>query len=155
MKKNSIILTPALTELGFCSVSRADALEELSGRLAQLGYVNNEYCRQVVQREEECPTGLAFNSIAVAIPHADPINVHQSACVIARCKEPIPFGNMEAPAKMLPVEIIFMLALNNPNDHLELISQLMTLFSDEEQVTAIRRAETKEELCRLFTAYLL
>lgn len=151
MEKNTVLFDPALTEVDMRPASRTEALKTLVGQLQKLGYVNDKYLEQVIQREVEFPTGLAFEHITVALPHANPEDVHQSACVIGRCLTPVPFGSMEAPEKELPVELICVLALNNPDDHLALLSQLMKLFSDDEQVRAIRAAFSKEELCKVFT----
>lgn len=151
MKRNSIIFDPALAEVDMHPVSRTEALGILVGKLQKLGYVNEKYLEQVINREEEFPTGLAFEHISVALPHANPEDVYQSACVIGRCLKPVNFGCMEAPEKELPVELICVLALNNPNQHLTLLSKLMELFSDKKQIENIRGAKSKEELCKIFT----
>lgn len=151
MEKNTVLFDPALTKVDMRPVSRTEALKTLVGELQKLDYVNDRFLEQVIQREEEFPTGLAFEHITVALPHANPEDVHQSACVIGRCLTPVIFGSMESPEKELPIELICVLALNNPNDHLALLSQLMKLFSDKDQIRAIRAATSKEELCKVFT----
>ncbi len=151
MKKNTIIFDPTLTVVNLPAASRTEALEILVKPLLKRGYVTDRYFQQVIQREDEFPTGLIFKHITVALPHANPEDVLQSACVIGRCQEFVPFGSMEAPDKDIPVELILVLALNDSDAHLTMLSKLMDLFSDEEQVESIRSATNREELCKIFT----
>lgn len=151
MTENTLRIDPSLVELELRAADRGEALQTLVGRLKDFGYVDGAFLEQAIQREDEYPTGLAFETIGIAIPHASPGNVNQSACAIGRCEKPVPFKNMEEPSEEIPVELICVLALKDPNDHLALMNRLMGLFGDAEQVRAIRAATTREELCRVFT----
>lgn len=155
MTHNTLVLNEDLVAPSLEAANRREALQRLVGGLKSKGYVDDEFLNQAVQREEEYPTGLRFENIAIAIPHASPAHVHTSACAIGRCASPVLFKNMEEPAEEIPVELICVLALKNPNDHLALMNRLMNLFADKSCVQAIRAAATGEELCAIFKAQIL
>jgi len=58
------------------------------------GYVSEEFAEDVWEREKIFPTGLPTQPFGVAIPHADPDHVKQSAVCLGILNSPVFFNQM-------------------------------------------------------------
>ena len=50
-----------------------------------------------------------------------------------------------------PVAVLVTLAAENPNDHIDVMKILATMFSDPQKITQIAQAQSVEEIYNLFT----
>lgn len=50
-----------------------------------------------------------------------------------------------------PVAVLITLAAENPNDHIDVMKILATMFSDPQKITQIAQAQSVEEIYNLFT----
>jgi PTS system galactitol-specific IIA component len=117
--------------------SKKDAILFLAEQLKQKEYVRETFADAVVEREEKYPTGLYLGKINVAIPHTDTKHVKQSGVAILTLDKPVIFNKMDDPSQTIPVLIIFLLAVSEPNEYVQFLSKLAENFSKEEVMRKI------------------
>lgn len=126
--------------------SKEELFEKVTRELETKKYVKDSYKEAIKARELTYPTGLATEIIKVAIPHTDPQHVNKPVISIARLNTPVPFHEMGNHDQTVEVELVFTLALNDGKSHLDVIQRLIGLFSNNEVMMKLKKAENKEEL---------
>ena len=83
----------------------------------------------------------------VAMPHSqeNAQGVHKTGIGFMRVKEPVSFGKDEDGEEKL-AKLFFTLAACNPDEHLNNIQQLASLFCNEELLDALMAANTPEDI---------
>src|SRR5690554_3339187 len=104
-----------------------EVLVKMGNNLEEQGFVHDSYTEAIIKREKEFPTAIPTASMGIAIPHTDAEHVKKAGISIATLKEPVTFKNMGTGEDM-DVEIIFMLAVKDPNEQLNMLQRLMTIF---------------------------
>jgi len=125
-------------------------LEMLANRLATRGFVRESYLGAVLEREQSFPTGLSTPDVGVAIPHADFVHVVRPAVAVARLRRPVAFRRMDDPNSTVPVELVFMMAVSDPDGQITLLQRFMHLFSRGEVLLALKGAATSAEVKAIF-----
>lgn len=147
-----VIFDEKLVKLNLQAQSRDDALEQLGSLLVQRGYVNGNYVEAIIRREEEYPTGIQTESFGVAIPHTDKEYVRQASIAVAVLAEPVVFGEMGTDEE-LEVNMIFMLAIKEPDDQLAMLQRLVEVFQDANSLKNIYNAQTKSEIVAIINYF--
>lgn len=130
-----------------------DDLIRAAGKEAiALGYAEEGYIEDVIEREKEYPTGL--NAVMpIAIPHVG-THCRESFMSITTLKEPLDFAPMDGRGGMLPVQIVFMFGLVNHEDQVKVLKRLAQMFKDKEALMQLMGAASDEEGCSIMAAYL-
>ncbi len=115
----------------------SDVIKFLSEELRERSFVKESFCDAVLEREKKHPTGLYLGKINVAIPHADIKYVNKPGMAVATLQKPISFRKMDDPTLSIPVHIVFLLALVDPNEYVKFLSSLTRSFSDESFISLI------------------
>ncbi|OUM83682.1 MAG: hypothetical protein C6P37_13195 [Caldibacillus debilis] len=123
---------------------KAELISILAKPLLEKKYVTAEFAEKVLEREEKFPTGLPLKKIGVAIPHTDPKYVLKNAISIGVLKKPLPFKVMASPEQSVNVGIIFLLALNDSEKHLEILQKLISLIQNEKALFQILNGSKDE-----------
>ncbi|MEX0381037.1 PTS sugar transporter subunit IIA [Leuconostoc sp. MS02] len=131
--------------LDFEAQNRTEALEALAQKFVDQKIVQISFKNAVLKREEKFPTGLATETIGVAIPHTDVQHVIRSQIGVMRLKSPVNFFQM-GDGKDVPVKIIFMLALTQPHEQLEMLQKLIGLIQNDTLLTEILNADSSEKV---------
>lgn len=126
--------------------SREELIKYMSDQMMDAGKVKESYCNAVLDRELIYPTGLNTGDIKVAIPHTDPIHVNSAGIAVATLKKSVEFKNMEDPNQNIDVDLVFMLAVANPEAQVPLLVKLMGVFSDKELLKKIKDSKTEHEI---------
>lgn len=121
-------------------------LSALVDQLVKQGKVEPAYKEKILEREAEYPTGIYTGEVNVAIPHADHTLVHEAAIAIAILKKPVLFHRMEDTDKTLPVQVVFMLAIDKPHGHLEILAKVSELMMDQTVLRQLVACEDKAEV---------
>ncbi|AYW50870.1 hypothetical protein C7H83_10520 [Tetragenococcus halophilus] len=132
--------------------SQEDLLRYMAKELNRRENVNEEFIKKVIEREKEFPTGLQIEEIGVAIPHSDIEYVNEPAVALAVLKNPINFYSMEDGKKIIPINVVFMLAVDDGNKQLKLLQEIMGLIQSKETLKNIIEADTKEEILELIAS---
>lgn len=145
------ILKNHLDPRAVCPRVEARTMEAVVGVLAErlltLGIVTPTWRAAVVQREASMPTGLPLSDdFAVAVPHTDPEHVVRPGLAIATLAAPVAFRSMDDPDVVLPVRIVFALALRDKRQQIDMLQAIAELLQSPERLMRIAAAADGEEL---------
>jgi mannitol/fructose-specific phosphotransferase system IIA component (Ntr-type) len=123
------------------------AAVECCGELLVAGGTAEErYVPAMVRTVEELGP-YAVIAPGVAIPHARPEDGARRVGVsVVVLREPVAFGSKEND----PVDLLFGFATTDPDAHVELLGELADFIEKTENLAALRRAGTVEEVLELF-----
>lgn len=144
--KLSDLLSEDLIFFGVEAENRTQLLTNLSEILFQRGYVKESFLHAVLEREAQYPTGLPTQMIKIAVPHTDIQHVNKAGILIASLKEPIMFKDMGNGVDDIPVELVFMLSINAPKEHVLVLQQIIGLFCDDKVLSQIKAAQNPKAL---------
>ena len=111
---------------------QAETSEEAIRKVGQIfldnGFVKDTYIDAVIAREKVYPTGLQLADMGVAMPHTDPPHVYKSGVCVAKLAKPVTFMHMGTEDQPVEAEMLFMMAITDPSQHLETLSKVMNVF---------------------------
>ena len=125
------------------------ALRYIAEHLVRLGYAKETYPDAVIAREQEYPTGLPTNGAGVAIPHCDADHVIKPAIAVCTLSSPVTFGVMGEKDATVQVDIILMLAINDPTSQLDVLRRVSLMVQHAKTLNALKSAPCKEEVMRI------
>lgn len=128
---------------------RNEALQRLTKLLGAHAFITDDFLEHVIEREEQFPTGLPVHTIGVAIPHTDSEYVKKSQIAFMSLKEPVTFFEMGTSDKPVKVSMIFMLALKEPHEQLEMLQKLIGMIQEQETMDKLYRCQTKTEFIQI------
>lgn len=123
-----------------------DVMEELGGLLTKEGYCKESYVDALKEREKEYPTGLDIEGFGVAIPHTPVTHVIKHAIAIAQLKNPVEFIQMGSEDEATNVKIVFMLAVDDPNAHIDQLQQILNIIQDKDVLKKLAETKSKDEI---------
>ena len=122
-----------------------EALDLITDKMIQCGYVYPTYKEAVKQREREYPTGFkVIGGIGAAVPHAEPGHVIRPVTAVASLREPVLFKDMEGGETK--ISLIFLQAILNPSDHIDTMSEIVMLLRDTGNVKALLSAAGPQQM---------
>ncbi|MGE5675787.1 MAG: PTS sugar transporter subunit IIA [Mycobacterium leprae] len=130
------------------------AIRLLGARLEAEGYTHSSYVQAVIDREKVFPTGLPLGELNVAIPHTDVVHVKTPGIAIATLKDPITFQQMGSPEESVQARIVFLLAMTDPKDQVNLLANLVDIFQKGDVLQAIIDANDPMRVESLLNAEL-
>lgn len=128
-----VAISPKLVLPNLVAKTPESAIKQLAALLVSEGYVDASYTDAVLTREQAYPTGIEFPACGVALPHGEPDAVHKAAIAFGRCSTPVRFHRMDDFEQEVGVQLVVLLAVTNPEEHLEVLGKLIKAFSDEGQ----------------------
>ena len=147
-------IRPELVVANVEAVDAAGVINLLAERLHTQGLVEAGYGAATLAREQEHPTGLPTKPFPIAIPHADAEGVIQSSLAMASLKEPVIFQNMADPDEDLAVELVLLLANNNPEEQIQSLRNLSLVFGQPDKLLELRSLTSPVEIARWLDAEL-
>jgi len=137
------ILPEGNVRLAARAASRDDAIREAGEILVEIGAVDAAYLDSMLEREASVST---YMGNFLAIPHGTneaKDHIRRSALSVIRYDEPVDWGGEEAR---------FVVGIAGiENEHLEILSKIAIIFSDEDAVQGLIAASTAEELHALLS----
>lgn len=141
------LLNPQAVMLQMEAADSTEVIQKLGDRLRKLGYVKDDFVEATLAREASMPTGLPLGgSVNAAIPHVDIAYVNRPALALATLKKPVIFHNMVEPEQEVPVQLVIMLALEQPKSQIEMLQQVATILQRPDVVDRLMAASTLEEV---------
>lgn len=127
-----------------------EALIKIAENLVSLDYVKKSYPKAVVERERQFPTGLpANNGTGVAIPHCSANHILKPGIAVATLSKPIKFGVMGSKDDTVLVNIVFMLAIDEPSSQIDTLRQISLMVRDSGMLNNLKAASGREEVMRI------
>lgn len=131
------------------------AIEKTGEFLLEKGYIKKAYIDSVLRREEQFPTGIALVKKGIAIPHASPVdNVLKNGIAVLQLANPIVFHSMENCDEIVEINLVFMLALKDSNQHLDMLQKLFAMFQEESCIELLLNSGDKEEIRKMLVSNL-
>ena len=122
------------------AADREEAILICGDALYKAGYTGPDFGNNCVKREREYPTGLPTD-IPVAIPHCQDSSVNTNAVCVLLLDHPVEFYRMDDDEEVIQTDMLFNLAVSNPEEHLAVLQRLMGFLSDEEMLASCRKME--------------
>ncbi len=141
-------------KVGLKADSREEALRLAGQMFLDTGCVKESFIDAILEREELYPTGLNLKYNAIAMPHTTPQHVNRPGIALVKLEKPVVFMHMGSTGEKVEAEMIFMMAITDPEEQIHNLKKIMTLFMDEELVGRFRDAASEEELYSLGKKYL-
>jgi PTS system galactitol-specific IIA component len=122
---------------------REEALKVLVKLLEEADCIKESFWAALLEREEKFPTGLVLDGpVNVALPHTDIEHVKCAGFAVGVLDEPVQFHNMCAPEELVDVNVIFVLAAENPKAVIDSLQKLTeNVFQNKEVMGWIANAE--------------
>lgn len=146
LNQTESLLHEELVLLDYEARDRDELLKNLASILKERGYVKESYIKGVLDREKIFPTGLNTDGIRVALPHTDAIHVNKAAVLVAKLKNPVTFKEMGMSGKDVSANLIFMMAVKNPEDQVKTLSKLMAILSQKDMLLNLYNCKEKSEV---------
>ena len=129
--------------------TKVETIEKLVELLDASGVLENreEFLKVVMEREEKSPTGLEDG---LAIPHGKSTTVKSAKISAIRLKNKI--SDWESVDEDNEVELAFLIAIPDSekgSTHIEVLSNLTTLFMEDGFLTELKNAKTKKEFLNI------
>jgi len=145
-------LKPESIALQLDAKSSEDVIKVLGARLLALGHVKDGFVAATLKREANMPTGLPLGgTINAAIPHVDIEFVNQSALALATLKSPVPFYNMVDNEEAVPVQLVIMLALDQPHSQIEMLQRVSGILQQPDLILDLMAARAPEDVLALLS----
>ena len=129
--------------------TKEEALKLLADEFMKSGVAKDTFYDGLITREHNFPTGLTLNNICVAIPHTDVEHVNRTQIGFMSLKEPVEFIEMGTDDKVIPVKMMFMLALKEAHQQLDMLMKLMDIFQNDDLMDRFYAAENYDEFYEL------
>ncbi len=109
------------------------------------------FIQAAIDREAKLPTGLPLaGGINAAIPHTDIEHVIKPALGMAVLKNEVNFRNMVLPDELVPVRLVFLLALEQPKAQVEMLQAVAGVLQDPAMVNEIVSEKEVKNVIDLF-----
>jgi len=123
-----------------------EAVANVGNEMYRKGYVRDTYIDAVIEREKKFPTGLSLENYGIAIPHTERQHVKHSVLGIGSLEEPITVYSMTEPEKEIKINLIFLMAVEDPDGQVNMLKKLMTVLQDKSLLQKIESSKNKEEM---------
>ena len=131
------------------AANRDEALKMLADEFVKTGVAKDTFYEGLITREANFPTGLSLNNMCVAIPHTDVEHVNRTQIGFMSLDEPVEFIEMGTDDKKIPVKMMFMLALKEAHQQLEMLTKLMDAFQNDELMEKFYNADNYDDFFAL------
>lgn len=139
----SEILSAEAIELKATLSNQEDAIRRAGALLVENGYVDERYIDSMFERERSVST---FMGNAVAIPHGTSDSkrwVENSGLSVITVPDGVEYGNGNLARLVIGIA-------GKGDEHVDILSKIALVCSEEENVQRIVESETKEELLAFF-----
>lgn len=134
-------LVPEALIFGMDAGTSEEVIRNLCGKLMYAGYVRGAFVEGVLARERVQPTGLPLEGkYNAAIPHTGVDHVIKPGIAMATLARPVLFRNMVNPEEEVPVQLVFLLALDQPKSQIEMLQQVSHVLQNPALVEQLMHA---------------
>lgn len=122
ISKDTIFISDAKTS--------EEVFAEIADKLVGRGLVKPEFLKNIIEREENYPTGMDLTPVDatlpnIAIPHTEVEFVNTRKIVPIKLNNEVEFKNMINPEESLKVKFLFMILNNDPDAQANILSEIM------------------------------
>lgn len=132
--------------LDFEAEDKVDLITKMASFIEEKGYVKETFKDAILNREEVFPTGLRGENLTIAIPHTNAEHVNEPGIFFTRLKNTVKFKEMGIGADDVDVKLVFMLLIKEPKEQVGMLSNLMAIFGQPENIEVLTNSKDKEEI---------
>jgi PTS system galactitol-specific IIA component len=85
-----------------------------------------------------------LKSVSIALPHTDIIHVKKTSICVALLTNPVTFSHMGNPNIFVEVELIFMIAILNPNEQIDTLKKLLEILQNDKVASEFKDAKDND-----------
>lgn len=126
-----------------------DFFRTISNNSIVKNYIKEGFLEAITEREKNFPTGLDFGKYKIAIPHTNPEYIEKEGIVFIHPKEKIVFRDMGLDSIDLEVDFILLLLVKNSGGQIQLLENIMDMFSNEDLLDQLIKERDKENIYSL------
>jgi PTS system galactitol-specific IIA component len=146
------LLEPSAVQLQSEAQDRTQVITELGNLLFKTGYVRESYVEAALQRESKMPTGLPLEGrYNAAIPHTECEHVIKAGLALATLARPVIFQNMIQPEEGVPVQLVILMALDQPKSQVEMLQEIAGVLQDSLVIEKLMEARDFRDIQKAFT----
>lgn len=142
----SSIFEQEIIQFGLSAKNYTEAIQSLGDLLLKHGYVKDTYTKNAIDREKEFPTGLPLGKDNVALPHTDSIHVNRQGIALGILENPVDFHIMGNPEEVVPVRLVFLMAIKENDDQVKMLQVLMDMIQKPAFISTLLCAKSKAEI---------
>lgn len=129
--------------------NREQMFQEFSDIFIKSRLVKESFKENIIQREEEYPTGIQTETIGVALPHTDPENILKPFVAVIRPQKAVKFNPMGMAENEVEASLIFILGVKNDGGQVKLLQGLMNLLMKDEVVHSLMKETNEEKIIKI------
>ena len=141
-----MLLKKELIRVGLEGETNEEVLRSLASVFVEAGVAKESYPDAIVLREQNYPTALPATAFDIAVPHTFAEHVNEPAMGCAVLAHPVEFRQMGSPDITLHPQVLFMLAITDPQDQISTLKKIMGLIQDPETLKKVRDAKSVDEV---------
>ena len=146
------LLEPSAVRLHSEAQDKTEVLTELGNLLFQTGYVRESFVEAALQRESQMPTGLPLEGrYNAAIPHTECEHVIKAGLALATLAKPVIFQNMIQPEEGVPVQLVILMALDQPKSQVEMLQEIAGVLQNALVIEKLMEARDFQDIQKAFT----
>ena len=146
------LLEPSAVRLHSEAQDKTEVLTELGNLLFQTGYVRESFVEAALQRESQLPTGLPLEGkYNAAIPHTECEHVLKAGLALATLARPVIFQNMIQPEEGVPVQLVILMALDQPKSQVEMLQEIAGVLQNALVIEKLMEARDFQDIQKAFT----
>lgn len=126
--------------------TKEDIISQLADKLLEAGKVKDSFKTAVLKREEEYPTGLPLGKYNIAMPHTFAAHVIEPAIAVAKLDKAVTFTEMGTKDAKLPVSLVMMMAVSDPQEQVGMLKKILRIFSEENVLEALMKSKDTQEM---------
>lgn len=142
-------LNESLVTTGVKANDYTDVMKSIGSMVINEGYAKDSYIDALIEREKEYPTGLDMDGVGVAIPHTAVEHVKKQGIAIAVLDKPVTFLQMGTDDETVEVQLIFMLAVVNANEHLDQLQTILSIIQDKTVLQKLMRTKDAKQIIEI------
>ncbi|MFN2304683.1 MAG: PTS sugar transporter subunit IIA [Anaerolineales bacterium] len=151
MKALGDLLVDSAIVLNFQAKNAEDVVNVLGECLEEAGFVKDSFVQAALTREKTMPTGLPLQGkFNAAIPHTDIEHVNKAGVALATLTQPVIFQNMANPEESVSVQLVFLLALDQPKAQIEMLQEIAGVLQNPELIERIMSSQDSQEVLNIF-----
>ncbi len=125
-----------------------EAIRLCGEALYKAGIVGEDFGQLCVEREKEYPTGLP-TEIPTAIPHAKAGGIRENAICLLKLQSPVVFRRLDDDEEQVETDLIFNLAIKDPEEHLVVLQRMMEFLNNKEVLLKCKELSEEETIAYL------
>jgi mannitol/fructose-specific phosphotransferase system IIA component (Ntr-type) len=140
------LIRPDIVTVGVQVKDWQEAIRKVGELLVKDGAVEERFTEAMIRVVNEFGPYIVV-APGIALPHARPEDgVLKASIAVMRLKNPVVFGNTDND----PVYLVIALAAVDHEQHIQGLSELASILSNEEYVKQIKIAKTRKDLLNIF-----